>query len=116
MALSKDQPHPATDGYKSGDYEMTDINTALKDAAHALYRAVSDEDPRAYRLTELMCQASEAGRRAATAVLALHAAHERLLSTPLDELDDPETLAAREAEIEAASAEHVAVFAALSKD
>ena len=95
---------------------MKDINTALKDAAHALYRAISDDDPRAHRLTELMFQAGEAGKRAATAVLALHAAHKRLLSTPLDELDDPETLAAREAEIEAASAEHVAAFAALSKD
>ena len=95
---------------------MKEINTALKDAAHALYRAVSDEDPRAYRLTELMCQASEAGKRAATAVLALYAAEERLLSTPREELDDPATLAAREAEIEAASAEHVAAFAALSKD
>ena len=79
---------------------MTDINKALKDAAHALYRAVSDDDPRAYRLTELMFQAGEAGKRAATAVLALCVAHKRLLSTPLDELDDPETLAAREAEID----------------
>ena len=95
---------------------MTDIETALKDAAHALYRAVSDDDPRAFQLTELMCQAGEAGRRAATAVLALYVAEQQLLSTPRDELDDPATLAALEAEIEAASAEHIAAFAALSKD
>ena len=95
---------------------MMDVNTALKEAAHALYRAVSDEDPRAHRVTELMCQASEGGRRAAAAVLALYAAENRLLSTPLDELDDPATLAAREAEIEAATAEHAAAFRALDND
>ncbi|WP_419606791.1 hypothetical protein [Thiolapillus sp.] len=92
---------------------MIDINTALKEAAHALYRALTDEDSRANRVTELMNQASEGGRRAATAVRALYEAENRLLSTPLDELDDPATLAAREAEIETATAEHEAAFRAL---